>query len=298
MKKLQLFRDDERRLICKPYSRENLHLMAQEMKITRGWYVKGYYLIPKKRLTEVERQSVLIESSELTKIIELELTPCAPPNKKYYKENSFINDLFFIREVESKKYPDGSVIRKGLFKCTCNKEFVTDLQGVVNKETISCGCRKSQRFKELITKHGKSGTPEYICWNNIKDRCRNKNNFQYKDYGERGIVVCDRWLYSFSNFLEDMGEKPSNAHSIDRIDVNGNYCPENCRWATNEQQCSNKRNSVLLLFDGEIKTLTKWASIFDMSPKTLKWRLFKGMSVEEALTTPIDERFKYKNKQK
>lgn len=102
-------------------------------------------------------------------------------------------------------------------------------------------------------KHGKRRTPEFDTWYNMKRRCSDPNNEMYKNYGGRGIKVCERWLGDdgFSNFLADMGEKPSEKHSIDRIDVDGGYCPENCRWATVGQQAANKRNSIRVIVDGE-----------------------------------------------
>lgn len=91
--------------------------------------------------------------------------------------------------------------------------------------------------------HGGTGTSEYVCWKHIKARCMNPNSNVYSYYGGRGISVCKRWSKSFANFLSDMGSKPSASHSIDRLDVDGNYCPSNCRWATKIQQNRNRRGS-------------------------------------------------------
>ena len=90
-------------------------------------------------------------------------------------------------------------------------------------------------------KHGKRNSAEYNTWRSIKKRCYKLNNASYKDYGGRGITMCDRWFDSFENFFADIGPRPSPKHSIDRIDVNGNYEPSNCRWATVLQQVTNKR---------------------------------------------------------
>ena len=127
---------------------------------------------------------------------------------------------------------------------------------------------------------------EYYTWCQIKQRCLNKNHKQYKDYGERGIIICDRWLNSFQNFIEDMKSKPSKLHQIDRIDNNGNYEPGNCRWATPLEQARNRRTNKLVTYKGETHILKDWAEILDVPYKML-WKRYKlGWSVENMFTLP------------
>lgn len=111
-------------------------------------------------------------------------------------------------------------------------------------------------------KHGLSKTKEYKAWQNMKDRCLNKNSFGYKNYGARGITVYDRWL-KFENFYKDMGKAPAPQYSIDRIDNNGNYEPKNCKWAVNLEQQGNKRRNILITHKGETHTIHYWAKNFN-----------------------------------
>ena len=125
----------------------------------------------------------------------------------------------------------------------------------------SCGCWHKELNLTSSTKHGygtrgKSST--YKIWCEIKGRCYNDKSTSFKHYGGRGIKMCDRWLHSFENFLADMGERPSKEYSIDRIDVNGDYTPENCRWATRKQQCNNRRSNINITYKGKTQTLKLW----------------------------------------
>lgn len=136
--------------------------------------------------------------------------------------------------------------------------------------------------------HRKTGTPEHLAWINIKRRCYNQKNASYPAYGGRGIVMCDRWKNDFLAFLDDMGSRPSDQHSIDRIDVNGNYEPGNCRWAVNSTQCNNKRNNVMLTHEGKTQTLSQWAKELGINVDTL-WRRINvlNMPIERALTSEM-----------
>lgn len=162
--------------------------------------------------------------------------------------------------------------------CDCGNEKITNSKSLQNGHCKSCGCIRSETTRDLKMSHGMTKTTEYGIWINMKARCYRKQSTSYKNYGGRGIKVCDRWLNSFENFISDMGLKPSKRHSIDRIDVNGDYNPENCRWATTEQQFRNKRTALLLEIDGEVKTITEWARWFDISYCTVYKRKKKGIT--------------------
>lgn len=131
------------------------------------------------------------------------------------------------------------------------------------------------------TQHRMSRSPTHMSWSSMLSRCRDKNS---PGYGGRGITVDPRW-YVFRNFLMDMGRRPAGT-SIERKDVNGNYCKDNCRWATVKEQCNNKRNSRFLSLRGETKTVTQWAEHVGLSPNALRERLKRGVDPEIAVFTP------------
>ena len=128
--------------------------------------------------------------------------------------------------------------------------------------------------------------PEYRTWSQMINRCENPKATSYNSYGGRGITVCDRWRSSFTDFYADMGAQPSPEHSIERRDVNGNYTPDNCCWATPVEQGRNKRNNHLLTLGDETMPLSAWAERIGIGAGTIRMRIVSGWSVEQALLTP------------
>lgn len=172
--------------------------------------------------------------------------------------------------------------RKALFKCGyCASEFIALVNNVKRRNSASCGCQGSRKSIGIrSTTHGctseNGNTTEFNTWTSIKSRCYNQKNKSYPDYGGRGIIMCGRWLNSFSDFLKDMGCKPSPKHSIDRINNNGNYEPSNCRWATPIEQANNKRSVVKVSLCGKIvpiKEACRIAGISHGAVMTAKGRL-------------------------
>ena len=129
---------------------------------------------------------------------------------------------------------------------------------------------------ECRNKLSKKNIPEYNIWTGMKCRCYNKNDRNYKNYGGRGIKVSDEWINSFDTFFKDMGERPSNDYSIDRIDCNGNYCKCNCRWADISTQANNRTSNVLIEYKGETMNLSQWANRFGIKYDTLRNRYVRG----------------------
>ena len=138
----------------------------------------------------------------------------------------------------------------------------------------------------MYNRHGMTKTSEYNAWSHMKARCFNPNIKNYSYYGARGITVCDRWL-DFENFLADMKLKPTPKHSIDRIDNDGDYCPENCRWATRVEQENNKRNNHLITIDDVTLTIAQWTKEMGFSKSVIQDRLKSGWSEFDAVITPV-----------
>lgn len=137
-----------------------------------------------------------------------------------------------------------------LWACDCGNTKEIAFSRVKNGYSKSCGCLVSETTRKNSTIHGMKNTREYRIWNGIRDRCLNKNSKDFERYKKRGIKICDRWN-DFKKFYEDMGKSPTDKHSIDRIDNDGDYSPENCRWATMKQQASNRRGAHIWTVNGK-----------------------------------------------
>ncbi len=175
-----------------------------------------------------------------------------------------------------------------LCECECGTRKIVNGIVLRGQKSLSCGCLKMEILIARSTKHGHATngiSPTYHTWAGMIARCSNPKNKRYKDYGGRGITVCDRWK-SFENFLADMGEKPQGT-SIDRIDYSKGYSPDNCRWATAKEQARNKTNVPLYEYDGIKRSAPEWAEVTGINIGTLKDRLYAGWTTERALTTPV-----------
>jgi hypothetical protein len=205
--------------------------------------------------------------------------------------NKFINSGQFLPiDLEGRKFgylTVGNISHKsknGYYwdcLCDCGKSSVVLATRLINGNTKSCGHLKGN--KGVGRSHGMRYTKIYSCWKNMKIRCNNPKSENYYLYGGRGITVCDRWMESFENFYEDMKEGHNDSLSLERIEVNGNYCKQNCRWVTMAQQAKNKRNTAYLTYKGATKRAIEWAEMIGANPKTVVRRVYLGYSPEECL---------------
>lgn len=177
---------------------------------------------------------------------------------------------------------------KATWSCLCDcgnpKEVIVTSYRLTSGHTKSCGCLyKESRTVSKNKKHGYFGTRIYRIWSGMMTRCTNPNHKHYNDYGGRGIQVCDQWK-TFEGFIKDVGLPPSDDHTLDRYpDPNGNYEPNNFRWATSTEQGRNRKNTIMLTYKNETKSLIEWADFFDIKYSTAKRRYYKGLCVEEIL---------------
>lgn len=173
--------------------------------------------------------------------------------------------------------------------CSCDdkKKIIVSGRELRNGNIISCGCHRDELLQNKPI--CKSKSPEYRSWICMKNRCYYKKDKDYYNYGGRGIKVCDRWLESFENFYEDMGLRPEHC-SLDRKDNNQDYYKENCKWSTRQEQSKNKRNVVYIEYDGRKMILSDWAKEVNKSAQCIGHRLSSGMTIEEALFTPVNYR--------
>ena len=206
---------------------------------------------------------------------------------KKFRTNSMLDDL------TGRAFARLTVVsyvgyRKWNCRCECGALIVALGYNLKSGHTKSCGCLAS----ELITKHGLSGSRLQRVWANMKRRCCDQNDDSYKDYGGRGISVCDEWLSDFKTFSE-WAFKNGYADNldIDRIDNGLGYCPSNCRFVTHKTNMNNTRRNVVLEFNGKSKTLAEWAERLNVTHDMLRKRLRLGWSVERVLTVPVKSQY-------
>lgn len=168
------------------------------------------------------------------------------------------------------------------FRCDCGGEIVANIKGVRGGKTTSCGCARRELVKARNTTHGLSDRAEYKVWKDMRARCRDSKNKEFANYGGRGIAVCPAWN-DFATFYADMGACAPGM-TIERCDVNGNYEPGNCVWASRETQANNKRSTVRLTIGGETRSLTQWCRQYGIGRRTVQYRLAHGMAPIDALT--------------
>lgn len=171
-------------------------------------------------------------------------------------------------------------------RCSCGNSVIRKAIHLSNGHTSSCGCLRKEVTKRRATTHGLSRTATYLVWKGIKRRCYNQHDRCFKHYGGRGIVMCPSWLNSFENFLSDMGERPRGL-TIDRIDNDGPYSPDNCRWIERWKQNRNQRSNRKIKVGEVTKLLCEWAEDLGCHLNTILSRLRMGWSERDAVTTPV-----------
>lgn len=174
-----------------------------------------------------------------------------------------------------------------LCKCDCGNEVAVRNDNLCYNHTKSCGCLQKRKTSESNKTHGMTKTRLYRTWYHMKERCQNENDPRYSNYGGRGITVCKDWM-DFEPFAEWAYSNGYNdTLTIERIDVNGNYCPENCTWIPSSKQANNKQSSHFFTIDGITKTMTEWAKIYGIKPTTVFNRLSDGWDEYSAITKPL-----------
>lgn len=222
---------------------------------------------------------------------------CRKRNTSYELEQKITNSIgmkFGKLTIIGVSHKNGS--GKNYAKCKCECGNIIDVlpNSLFNNQSKSCGCSKSNNsilannkstssgnYKDGRTKHLLYGT-----WHQMINRCENPKSKHYDRYGGRGIKVCDEWhdFWSFVKWSESVGGRP-NGYTIDRIDNDGNYCPENCRWADWETQTSNKSSNRYITYNGKTQTIQQWSIDAGLNEQTLTNRINRGWSIERALTT-------------
>lgn len=206
-------------------------------------------------------------------------------SKKYKLENQRFGRLLVL--YENGRNEKGQVLWH--CKCDCGNEKDVITSVLVGERVKSCGClgeENKQHLGNISRKYGEAmkGTRLYSIWTSMKNRCNNPNNSKYKNYGGRGIKVCEEWVHEFAKFRAWALENDySDVLTLDRINVNGNYEPSNCRWATIKEQAWNKQNTIYITYNNEKRTLIDWSERLNINYNTIRRRYKKGWSDKEII---------------
>lgn len=195
---------------------------------------------------------------------------------------TYVGEWFIISESED-TITSVRAYKNYNCKCSCGKIKVVAKSNLLQKRSLSCGHENVKRISNLNRTHSKSNTKEYKIYLHIKQRCYNPNNKKYPIYGGRGITMSESWFNSFESFYKDMGDAPTSKHSIDRIDVNKDYCRENCRWADNKTQANNTRKNIRVVYENKEFTLKLLSEHLNIEYKYFHRLFSKGLSIEEII---------------
>ena len=206
--------------------------------------------------------------------------------------------LVVIRQVDAHITPSGKKYPRILCKCDCGNEKIIDKRNLIKGLTQSCGCLRKERTVAANKTHGDTDSRLYNVWSAMKRRCYSESVKEYPLYGGRGIIMCDDWKNNYQSFHDwaitngyDYNAPPRSC-TIDRIDPDGNYCPENCRWITQKEQMNNVRYNHYETYNGETHTIAEWGKILQIDPGKIRNRMRYGWSFQDAVEAPEDARTK------
>lgn len=213
-----------------------------------------------------------------------------------FKSIGKIYNRYTVIDVEIRKDLRGLKTTWGKCLCQCGNIKFVRMAALKSGQTKSCGCfaidlsKKRVGDKSTFYKHGHNIngklSPTLSTWRSMLSRCNIKTSTSYKNYGLKGVKICKRWL-EFNNFFQDMGERPSIKHTIDRIDNSKGYSKENCRWATKSEQAINRKTTRFYTIDGETKCLKEWAKFYNIKYLIVFKRMARGWDLIESLTKPV-----------
>lgn len=248
---------------------DNIKIGHKFEKLTVVEYVDGIYFLCD---CECGKKKHKVYGYNLVK----KLAKSCGCNRNKQKRYIKINERFHSLTVINDKLIKNTI----LVRCDCGTEKYVGKQDLITESTKTCGCGIGLNRART---HGQTKSITYQSWCHMRQRCNNPNNHAFKWYGGRGIKICERWN-KYENFLDDMGDRPSNKYSIDRLNPNDDYKPENCRWATAKEQGQTTTTNRFIEYNGERLTVKQWSEKLNIPPNTLQERISKGWPIHLALT--------------